>query len=912
MNSFRAFWSEVQQSWGLFAAEGNWLRQLGRFFPPVLIILIFAALGLSAQIFGWSGPKEGLLWVDMHFSFWILLGIFASMVSLLVYQWGDLIRHFKANKPSWTYVLLVVVLASLATTFAGGKTRDLQTGAMEDRIAAMHRVQSDEAIFLNVAQNMSARHMAATCEEALMDKGMQCIPGAKGHTDVDHFKLKSMSLLLTVLMPVLGNNLQWIYGFQLALFFFTLCAFSLVFWIWTREAFLSLAALSLMAWAPLVLFQFRSFSVEPLYLALAALVLLFYHYALRSRTPKVLAKWALLAVAIGFWLHTRQETFMTLPALLLFALPAMQRDSSRIEVPNRFKNPWLKWAYDPISLWSALVGLSFVPVYCLVVSYWGYDFQGGEFKPHGHFWENLGMLWQQMTLPHSREAVPDVMASSWNQMLVEWSKVDESVLLTTPFLSTHAWLALFGIPALAWMAWKDSKVLRWIAFALLFQLQTYMILENVSGDLSIEINQRYALVWLPFQALLGAAALRVLLVDLLPKLFPRVRGEAHDSFHVRKDSLLLALIVMLVLTALTWRHQNSFVQNIMYSNNHLTNEEKMIHDFLGTMPKKQRLFIYNRSLHFVAYGISSLKLETWMQMDLADKAKMLERFDGEVYYVRGLDCAENQNNHGKAAGQDASGICEAFEQSNGLEKVYESTVLGTYPLVIAKLNDRAPAQFGLLGIRPAASGGMELGVNVGQCAPGSIVRIAINGSEPVQAPCSPGVMTVAIPALPSAVIDVQADLVGADGAVLSARAKSLNPSPAQVPLSLEPQNIRQSWYKPALGTNVMGKPLRVNGIQYFFGWGTHADSHLEFVLGGGYKTFKSLVGLDDDEMGGDGALFRVLGDGKVLWESNIASHQKLDSFEVNVSGVQMLTLETQKNMNDEFDHTNWLLPVLTK
>lgn len=462
------------------------------------------------------------------------------------------------------------------------------------------------------------------------------------------------------------------------------------------------------------------------------------------------------------------------------------------------------------------------------------------------------------------------------------------------------------------MALKQSSVLKWVAFVFLFQLQTYMILENVSGDLSIEINQRYALVWLPLQAMLGAAFLRVLFVDLLPKLFPKMRGEAQDGLAVRKDSLLLGLIVILVLTALTWRHQNSFVQNIMYNSNHLTNEEKMIHEFLKTLPTQKRLFIYNRSLHFVGYGMSALKLETWMGLSPAEKAELLTRFGGEVYYVRGLDCAENQNNHGKAAGQDASGVCEAFEQSNGLEKVYENMVLGSYPLVIAKLNDQAPATFGLLGIRPAQAGGMELGVNVGNCAAGAMLRISVDGTAPVQAPCTPGVMTVALPQLTSTVISVKAELVDPQSGILSASAQTLNPTPDQVPLSLEPQNIRQTWYKPALGTNVMGKALKVAGVQYFFGWGTHADSHLEFNLGGAYKSLSTKFGLDDDEQGGDGAIFRILGDGKVLWQSQITQHGRVDSVTVPVAGVQILTLETNKNITDNYDHTNWLLPVLTK
>lgn len=917
MNSIQTFLTEIKGEWALFAQDRTWLKHLGRLFPAVIVFLISAAVALTAQITGWSGPKEGLLWLDMHATFWILLVIFAGLVSLLVYLWSDLVGHIKSHRPSLAYLLMVFAIAGFACYYAGGKIKNHQTGESVYRIEPMHRVQSDESIFLNVAQNMASRHIAATCEEALMDKGMECVPGAKGHTDVDHLKLKSMPVLLTVMMPLLGKNLAWIYSFQLGLLFLTLLLMGTALWLWTKEAFLSLIALALVAWAPLTLFQFRSFSVEPMYLFLGSIALICYHFALKSKTDRLVAKWALLALAIGFWLHTRQETFFTLPALFLFALPAMQRDSVRLAAVRDTKPKWQNWCFDPISLWSVLVAIALIPVYCLVVSYWGYDFQGGEFKPHGHFWENLRMLWQQMTLPHTRDIVPNVFVESWNQLVKEWLKVDEEALLTTPFLSTHAWLALLGIPSLLWMAYRDVKVLRWVVFILLFQFQTYMILENVSGDLGIEINQRYALIWLPLQALLGAAFLRVLFVDLLPLLFPKESGPqlSKSGFNLRKDSILLALIGVTILTALTWRHQKSFKENIMYNGNHLTNEEKMIHAWLRTQPKANRLFVYNRSLHFVAYGMSSLKLETWQSLSPSERDELQSRFAGEIYYVRGLDCAENQNNHGKAAGQDASDLCGIFEQSNGMDKVYEEMVLGTYPLVIAKLNNGAPkvaSEVGFLGVRPLPTGGLEAGINAGNCPAGSTLFLTLNGKLIQQAPCNPGVNAFALPPETGNYLNLEVELRDLAGASIKMRGVSLNALPEITPLSMEPANIRQAWYKPALGSSVMGKPLKVNGVQYFFGWGTHADSHMEFNLGGQFKTFKSYVGLDDDELGGDGAKFRILGDGKVLWESAPLQHSMLDSLSIDVSGVQVLTLESDKLATDNYDHTDWLLPALYK
>jgi hypothetical protein len=123
----------------------------------------------------------------------------------------------------------------------------------------------------------------------------------------------------------------------------------------------------------------------------------------------------------------------------------------------------------------------------LTISYFqGFGFQGGEFEAHGHFFEDLAKNWTEMTRP-----------------------LKENGELENPFLTYFNYLFAIGAIYLVFRAIYDArkgdKFYLWtLVFLVLYHVQTYMILENVSGDFSIQINQRYSLVMLPSMAFVGA------------------------------------------------------------------------------------------------------------------------------------------------------------------------------------------------------------------------------------------------------------------------------------------------------------------------------------------------------------------------------------------------------------------------
>jgi NPCBM/NEW2 domain len=123
------------------------------------------------------------------------------------------------------------------------------------------------------------------------------------------------------------------------------------------------------------------------------------------------------------------------------------------------------------------------------------------------------------------------------------------------------------------------------------------------------------------------------------------------------------------------------------------------------------------------------------------------------------------------------------------------------------------------------------------------------------------------------------------------------------------------WHR--LNTSIDNNTMQVGGVQYFNGFGVHANNSMFFNLNGQYSTISGKVGRDDegDNIYGSGnVVFYIKGDGVVKWTSavqgNTSSAQ--DFTNVNVSGVTTLELYYDiSSDNDYFDHGDWINPILT-
>ena len=117
--------------------------------------------------------------------------------------------------------------------------------------------------------------------------------------------------------------------------------------------------------------------------------------------------------------------------------------------------------------------------------------------------------------------------------------------------------------------------------------------------------------------------------------------------------------------------------------------------------------------------------------------------------------------------------------------------------------------------------------------------------------------------------------------------------------------------------SINGNPITLRGTVYAKGIGTHAASTIAYALNGGYGTFASDVGVDDEVTaeGGTGTVdFRVVGDGKTLYDSgNLTNHSPVAHVGVSVAGVKSLQLVATNGVagSIDYDHADWAGAVLT-
>jgi hypothetical protein len=109
--------------------------------------------------------------------------------------------------------------------------------------------------------------------------------------------------------------------------------------------------------------------------------------------------------------------------------------------------------------------------------------------------------------------------------------------------------------------------------------------------------------------------------------------------------------------------------------------------------------------------------------------------------------------------------------------------------------------------------------------------------------------------------------------------------------------------------SILGNPLTLGGVVYSSGIGTHAASSITYDIAGQYTTFLSTVGIDQEEDGkGSGYVdFQVFGDGVLLFDSGVLTNDQTASIDVNVTGVQDLTLVANNGVTNDidYDHADW-------
>jgi hypothetical protein len=115
--------------------------------------------------------------------------------------------------------------------------------------------------------------------------------------------------------------------------------------------------------------------------------------------------------------------------------------------------------------------------------------------------------------------------------------------------------------------------------------------------------------------------------------------------------------------------------------------------------------------------------------------------------------------------------------------------------------------------------------------------------------------------------------------------------------------------------SVDNNPIKLNGVTYSKGLGTHAASTIIYNLGSAYSSFQGSVGLDDemDQYGCGSVVFQVFVDNTKLYESpTMTGNSTTQSFNVSVAGKNELKLIlTDAGNGDACDHGDWADARLT-
>lgn len=819
----------------------------------ILALLIPFLVYLAPNI----GHKETIRQLDLNLPTTLFIVQFVLGIVIFVILNKDFRNWLCEILPSKTFSIMAIAFAVGISIFAG------------TQIEARHRVQSDESVFMAVAQNMYYNHESGTCNQGQFDNGtLNC--SSKSNS----FKTKGLAFLYFIGMPLFGNDLHWIFNMELAMLPLAFLLMFLAIVAWTKQPLLAFFASLLLALQPTVLFQFRSMSVEPLYVFLSALSLFIFKWAYDRNTIK---HWILLALVLAFFAQTRQETAFCLFAFIIFALP-------KILDKKDFKAPAF---FVTLSLFS-------VPALLTISYFQGFGFQGGEYEAHGHFIEDLLKNWEIMTKP-----------------------VNEQGELVNPFLSYFNYLFAIGGIYLIFRAFNDLRkknylYLEILVFLLIYHLQTYVILENVSGDFSIEINQRYSLVMLPSMAFVAALPIAHFI-----EFFVKLSLDKENEKKTGLVTIIASIVIALIFSGWTLHYKQDFNNNIMYNRNHLTIEEHEILGWLKEQPQKNRLFIYGRPWHFVGYGISSIHYDQARKKSDKELKSLIEKYD-EVYYIRGLDCWDSHTYHKKAVEHRIATTCDVFEKEMDLEGVKNILITNNYWVQIAKFNGRKsydPSKIISIAKPVLTDSTLLLNFSLNDKSAAAQkwnFKLQVNDSTIFDNAYKNGMQAANISKekIVSGYNKIRYFVQDEKNKVLADIENFVfNKNEGAWALNeVKYKSHTQGWGSLHINESIDKNKLTVNGRSYNFGYGTHAASETTFDIEKKFSKFSMLYGLDDESLCSSGVSVQVLGDGNVLATSEIFKPGYLGNFNLDVTGVQLLTIKSIPNGSIDCDHVDFINP----
>jgi alpha-galactosidase len=125
--------------------------------------------------------------------------------------------------------------------------------------------------------------------------------------------------------------------------------------------------------------------------------------------------------------------------------------------------------------------------------------------------------------------------------------------------------------------------------------------------------------------------------------------------------------------------------------------------------------------------------------------------------------------------------------------------------------------------------------------------------------------------------------------------------------SLDLGKVQQGWGIARGGRSVENNPLKIHGVTFARGIGTHAESEMRLDLKGAATQFVSMVGVDDEATGKGTVTFEVWVDDKKIADSGLMKHHDAAKrISADLRGAKSLTLiVTDGGDGMDFDHADW-------
>jgi hypothetical protein len=546
------------------------------------------------------GYKNLIYKLDAYSPFWI----FSLQLGLGILLFAKLSKDFYL----WLKELIPYPLSLIPIFIVIAFALIMSIAFIEPR----SRVQADESAHYIIAQNLYHNQIGQVCYEgSFMENAFACVMGTT-------VKTRGLSYIYMLGMPFFGTHLYWVHTLHLFFLALALLSFYLALVAWLpdnnhgglpdrgKHVGLPLLATALLAACPVLLFCFRSASVEPIYVTLFCISLLFLKWAYDRNTTR---HWLLLALTLAFFAQTRTETVFCLFAFI------------GVVAYKLWKNP-LATSHSPLAIFSKfLATLSFfsLPVLCTLSYNRDSDLQGGNLGAHGHLLSNIATDFKVMALPHT----------------------SDDGTLVYPFLPYFTWLALLGLITLIVLTINEFRSknspkpqtlypipYKYIsAFILLLSPQYLILFDGVSADLTIGVQHRFALVILPAMAFLGALFLCQAGIMLRKvKLFNPV------------NPLILKIGVLTIILTTCLVQYKTFIKDTPNIRNFATKEDYELHKWIRQEPPKRMLFFYWNVLIALAHGHSSYSYRTFLDLNSEDLAEILEDYKGEVYFIGASSC----------------------------------------------------------------------------------------------------------------------------------------------------------------------------------------------------------------------------------------------------------------------------------